>query len=454
MVDKRQKLKNDRLGNGLGDHLGLSWTCVYAKVVGEQEVVIDEADRQILRDLALRVAERAADPLQTIKRKRWTRHNDLQETQPLLFCDPELAWYELIPSTTLRCQGNLARLWEFRLRKELYWADNIRDDRVITNEWTVQYVYETTTRGCETEIIGGGGGGAYRWDPPVKDYQMVDSLSFKQIRIDEEKTLALFDLAQSVFDGLLTVRLEGSYWWTLGLTSDLILLRGFEQVMLDMYDDPEGLHKLMAFLRDEKMAQLDFLEQNQLLSLNNRGDFVGTGGYGWTSDLPQPGFDGSTVRLKDLWGFAESQETVNVSPDFFKEYVFGYQKTLLERFGLTIYGCCEPLDLRWDAIQTLPRLRRVTVSPWSNPSVMAEKLGNRYVYCRKINPAYLAVTPIDEDNARRELRETFTAARAHGCPTEVMLRDVLTFDWHAGYPARWVQMAREEAGHVYGSDLE
>ena len=165
------------------------------------------------------------------------------------------------------------------------------------------------------------------------------------------------------------------------------------------------------FLRDENMAKLDFLEKNNLLSLNSLGDFVGTGGYGWTSELPAPGYDGSHVRLMDMWGYSESQETVSVSPGFFKEFIFPYQNSILERFGLNIYGCCEPLDRRWDVIRAIPRLRRVTVSPWSDPESMAEILSKNYVYCRKINPAYMATPVMEEEMARAELRNTFPCCK-------------------------------------------
>jgi hypothetical protein len=449
---QKQKLKDERLGNGLGlgDTNGLSWTCNSCKLVGEQALIINEADKKILRELAKAVSEIAARPEQDRKRKLWEKHNDLIETPPLIFCDPELAWYEIIPATLLQCHGSLARIWEFRLRKEIYWANTIKDDRVATSEFTIQYIFSETSRGMETHIIGGTGGGAYRWDPPISDYNEVDELKFKQIAIDYKKTDSLLELAQEVFNGILKVRLEGSYWWSFGMTLDLIFLRGFERVLMDMYDNPAGLHKLMSFLRNENMEKLDFLEKNNLLSLNSLGDFVGTGGYGWTSELPAPGYDGSHVRLKDMWGFAESQETVSVSSAFFKEFIFPYQNSILERFGMNIYGCCEPLERRWEVIRLIPRLRRVTVSPWSDPESMAEILGRNYVYCRKINPAYMAATVMEEDSARAEVSKTFRAAKKHGCPVEVMLRDVMTLSWNPENAINWTKIAREETARIYG----
>jgi hypothetical protein len=435
----------ERLGNGLGDTNGLSWSCNWPTILGAQDPVISVKERTILQELAKRVAELAALPEQEQKKQRWLKHNALGETRPLIFADPENAWYELIPAAELASEGNLARLWEFRLRKEVYWAEKIRDDRVVEAAFPVHRVYGESGRGLEARIIGGDDGGAYRWEAPFTDYRDMERLQFRHIRVDAEKTRRLCDLAAEVLGDILPVRLEGAWWWSLGMTSDLILLRGFEQALYDMYDNPGGLHRLMAFLRDENLARLDFLEENGLLSLNNGGDFVGTGGYGWADELPAPGFDGKKVRARDLWGFCESQETVGVSPKLFDEFVFAYQLPILERFGLNIYGCCEPLDRRFDIIKRIPRLRKVTVSPWSDVEGMAEKLGGEYVYTRKVNPAEIAGPSIDEEGIRKGLRDTLKATSRHKCHVEILMRDVLTLSGNPENIVRWTQIAREES---------
>ena len=78
-----------------------------------------------------------------------------------------------------------------------------------------------------------------------------------------------------------------------------------------------------------------------------------------------------------MWCLTESQETVGVSPEQFEEFVFQYQLPLQERFGLNCYGCCEPLQSRWHIVKKIPRLRRVSVSPWADQEMMAEMLEDR-----------------------------------------------------------------------------
>lgn len=440
-----QSAKHEKLGGGLGDANGLSWTISYIALVEKQEFVIDERDRELLRELAKKVAELAAKPLQQQKAQRWKDHHALKVTPPLIFCDPEDAWYELIPADELLCRGNLARIWEFKLRKEIYWAEKICDDRVVLPTFSVHYVWTKTKRGLDAKVIGGGDGCAYNWEAPLKDsYDAIEALKPARLQVDLMRTHMIEALAHDVFDGILEVKLEGVYWWSLGMTTDLVMLRSFENVLYDFYDHPDEIHRVMAFLRDENLEMLDFLERNHLLTLNNGGDFHGTGGYAWTDELPAAGFDGD-VRTGDMWGFCESQETSGVSPELFAEFIFPYQLDMLRRFGLNIYGCCEPLDARWDSIRSIPRLRKVTVSPWSNNEVMAEYLGKDYVFCKKVNPARIATAAIDEDAIRRELRTAVDAAKRYDCRVEILMRDVLTVACNPGNSVRWVQIAREEA---------
>jgi hypothetical protein len=79
-------------------------------------LVISPAERAILRDLAARVAELAARPIEKEKRELWYRHNALRSVRPLVFCDPENGSNEIITPESLLCQGELARHWEMILR--------------------------------------------------------------------------------------------------------------------------------------------------------------------------------------------------------------------------------------------------------------------------------------------------------------------------------------------------
>jgi hypothetical protein len=134
---------------------------------------------------------------------------------------------------------------------------------------------------------------------------------------------------------------------------------------------------------------------------------------------------------------------VGISPIMFAEFVLPYQLPLLERFGLVCYGCCEPLDKRWRYVQGIPRLRRVSVSPWSNLAKMAELLGDRYIYSMKPPPSDLALPSFDADRIRANLREAMRVTR--NCRVEVIMKDNHTIGGDPQRVRRWVQIAREEA---------
>jgi len=409
-----------------------------------EHITVTERDRSILKDLAGQVAELASRPIEEEKKELWTRLNDLEPVRPLVFCDPENGWNEIIPQDRILCTETLLRVWEMHLRKEIFWGTEMGDDKVIEPYFNVPYNYEDTGWGLSEKKIGGDKGGSYTWEPPIKDYETdFDKLRFPEIHVDYEGTNRVLDIAEDIFGGILEVRLRGVWWWTLGMTWDYITLRGLENFMLDMYDRPEWVHRTMKFLSDGFLRKLDYLEISGLLSLNTEGTYVGSGGFGWTEQLPQSDFNPKRVRTIDMWGFTESQETVGVSEEMFGEFIFPYQKPIQERFGLNCYGCCEPLDKRWDIVKTAPRLRRVSASPWADRERMAEYLKNDYIMSMKPSPTPLARASLDEDAIRKDLRRDLDVTR--GCVVEIIMKDNHTIGNNPDNVKRWCRIAREEA---------
>lgn len=400
------------------------------------------ADQQILRDLAGQVADLAKLPVETEKRRLWKAHNDLQPTRPLIFCDPEVGWGEIVRPDALRCQNPLARQVEEHLRKLIFWGTQMLDDRPIDPYLGIPPFTGRPFWGLAETRHGGENGGSYVWESPVKSEADLPKLHFPQIKVDFKSHRIFVKNLNTIFGDLLPVYAQYSWWWSLGMTETLAHLRGLEQMMYDMSDRPELIHRLMSLLRDGTLAMLDELEAKGLLSANYDTSYVGSGGFGLSDELPQADFAGS-VRTRDMWGFAESQETVGISPRMFEEFIFPYQLPVLERFGLNCYGCCEPLDKRWQVVRQFPRLRRVSVSPWASRAKMAEHLEDRYIFSFKPNPADLAMEYFDEGRIRAELRQDLAITR--GCRVEVIMKDVTTVRNDPQRAVRWVQIAREEA---------
>ncbi len=416
----------------------------------EGNLIISDSERVVLRNLARKVAKLAALPIEDEKKKRWTAHNNLNGIKPMVFIDPENGWNEIITQDKILCSNPLLRVWEMGLRKEIFWVEEMKDDRVIEPIFNVPYCYEDTGWGLTEQIHGDpGSGGSYAWDPPILDYEEdFNKLNLPEIKVNYEATNKVLETAKDLFNDILTVRLRGVWWWSLGMTLEFIRLRGLTNLMMDLYDYPGNVHRLMGFLRDGFLNKLDFLEQNCLLAPNTDGSYVGSGGFGWTNELHQPTFDPNKIRTMDMWGFAESQETIGVSPEMFGEFILPYQKVILDRFGLNCYGCCEPIDTRWDFVKTLPRLRRISVSAWADTAKMMELLGRNYILSVKPNPAHLARPVMAEEDVRIELQKILKSTE--GGVVELIMKDNHTLGNNPGNATHWVEIAREEIDRMYG----
>lgn len=411
--------------------------------------VFQKWEKALLQALAHDVAEIAASEENEAKAAKWQQLNDLKRTEPVVFADPENGWNEIIPASGLQCRDPLARLWEMYLKKLLYWANDIKDDKMIETYFDVPICYSTTGWGLEIKKEGGEGGGAYHIVPPIREYEEdFHRLKFPEIILDHDASARLFELAQDVFGSILQVRHKTTWWWTLGMTWDFINLRGLEEFMMDMLLEPEWVHDMMAFLTDGYLKRLDFLQENGLLSVNTEGAYIGSGGFGATSELPRPADITRPVTTMDMWGFCESQETVGVGPEMFAEFILPYQTRILDRFGLNCYGCCEPIDRRWQYVKQLPRLRRVSASPWSDKRMLAEQLGRDYVISVKPSPTPLASPVMNEAEVRSELRQILVDTK--GCAIDLIMKDNHTLGNNPRNITRWVEIAREEIDRIVG----
>ncbi|NQT89581.1 hypothetical protein HQ560_22620, partial [bacterium] len=401
----------------------------------------------VLRRLAARQAALALDPVNCERRDAWLRHDAGAGSRPLVlteFCgvrdaDPPL------PDSVLECEDRWARNIERGLRSTLYRFDGLRDDHVVEPWMHVRWQVDISDRGVAPVVHYSDADvtlGARRWDPPLKNLDAdFAKLHPRTATVDREATYAEKERLESVLGDILPVRIRGGFWWTLGLTWSAIDLIGLENLMLFMYDDPEGLHRLMGFLRDDARAFAAWCEAEGLLSLNNENDGMGSGSMGYTRDLPQS--DADPVLRRDLWALIESQETVGVGPELFEAFIFPYQLDLAGDFGKVYYGCCEPVHSRWRILRRIPGLSRVSVSPWCDEEFMAAEIGD-CVYSRKPNPALVSTGVFDETRIRADIRHTLDVAAGHRI--EIIMKDVHTLHNEPDRLARWVAIAREECG--------
>lgn len=409
---------------------------------------ISDRDTKILRTLAERYRAVCDSDLNRERMRLWYAHDAGEPERPMVLTETDGGIRLVLPDWQPACEGDLARHAEYQMVEAITHADTIRDDRVALPYIQLRWQVQTSGYGVEVKQERGtdshGGQTGYHWEAPIKDLETdFEKLSPRTFSVNREKTLADKAEFERVFDGLLDVRIRGNFWWTMGLTQTAIYLIGLEELMLYMYDEPEMLHRFMAFLRDDHLAFVEWCEKENLLTLNNESDYIGSGSFGFSRALPQPDWqEGDPVRAKDLWVLVESQETVGVGPEQFEEFIFPYQLSLAERFGRSYYGCCEPVHNRWHILKRIPNLKRLSISPWCDQEFMAREMGRDYAFCRKPNPTLVSTDDFNEESIRKDINETLTITGRHGCPTELVMKDVHTLNNQPQRLGRWVEIAR------------
>lgn len=404
---------------------------------------ISKKDKNTLRRLAEKVALIGEAPEQKELIDLWRQHNGLKKTRPMFLCFPENSWYELVLQSCLETSNSICRACEWYLRKVIYRWEHFHDDFVIEPVVKLPILYSATGWGLKGEIIPATKpGGAVKFVPAVKDPDDISKLKFSTVKTKEEETVKVFQIINDIIGDILQVRVERNVPVDISLVNVLtIQLRGMAQVLLDMYDRPEWLHQLMSFLCEGTQRILKNLEETGNLDLNNEDDYVGSGGLGYTDELPGEGFDGQHVRIRDLWGFAEAQPLSSVAPGMFEEFFLQYQIRLLRNFGLNCYACCEPMDTRYEIIKKIPRLRRVSVSPFADIRIAAQNLEDKYIFSWKPNPADLAAPSFHPQRIKQYIEETLEVA--DGCVLEIVMKDVHTVNYKPERLDSWMKIARE-----------
>ena len=403
-------------------------------------------DRNILRDLAKRVAEIGAAPVQQERIRLWKRHNALQPCRPMILVFPEGSWRELVPEATLRCEDPRARWLERQFRQGIHQHEHFDCDNVVQPVWHVGKAIRDTGWGLEEQRIAAPATlGAWHIDPVLHCAADLRKLRHPEILHDAHASQESLAQTQELFGDILDVRQQGRAHISYHLMAQYTKLRGLTEAMLDMYENPGLIHEFMSFVTEGHQRLMRQCVDLGLLDLNNNDTYHNSGGNGWSDALPGKAFDGVHIEPRHMWGSAESQELAQVGPEQHAEFALAYEKRLLAPFALTGYGCCEDLTRKLDLIfEYLPNIRRISISPWADVDACAAKLaGRRAIFSWKPNPAHLVGT-FHEAALRAYIRHTLEACRRHDCTLEMILKDTHTCENHPERFDRWSRIAREE----------
>ncbi|MDH7570165.1 MAG: hypothetical protein QHJ73_11335 [Armatimonadota bacterium] len=401
-------------------------------------------ERELVRDLARRYREIALDPVQEERRRLWRRQNSLKGDRPLIYVRA-FAWSEL-PDSRCECTDPFLRAFENHFRQLLFWH-SLHDDSIFEPWVTVTARHRVSGWGVAPTATRTQQRGSYKLDYPLKSLDDVEKLQPPRHEIDEEATARAVARTEELLGDILTVNVDRkpAWWlWSADLSTDLGKLRGIENFMLDMHDNPDGLHRLLKFMSEGVLRAHQQAEA--------AGDWGLCAHYNqampYSEELPDPAPNVNGVRRKQLWGYMAAQEFTLVSPAMHEEFLLRYQLPILKEFGLTAYGCCEDLTNKISMLRQIPNLRRIGVSPMANVARCAEQIGRDYVLSYRPSPTDMVGYGWNEERVRSILRRDLTACR--GCHVDITLKDVETVQCDRDRPRKWVEVTRSVIDEVYG----
>lgn len=422
--------------------MGKFWRGV--KMPVEHSMHIPTADRTEIRRLAARYAEIGNDPVQTATAQRWRDLNALRPGRPLVSILQE-PWHEFAEAVAPRSSDPWLQGIERRLRQAIWRWEHYPGDMVVEPVWYVSRAFHDSGYGlADNAKHSGQAQGAATYHGLFTRLEDVGQLRDPVITPNPEATAAEMARCQELFGDLLPVIERGVVHEWCAPWDRLVTWYGIDRLMEDVCERPELVHAAIGRFTDALLVRLDQLEAHGLLDVGNNWHGVGSGGYGVTDQLPTPADRPGRVTPQHQWGTSTGQIFTGMSPRMHEEFCLQYERRYLERFGLNCYGCCEPLDRKIALLETIPRLRRVSVSPWADRARMAAGLGARYVYSLKPNPTLVCAERFDEDLLRQDLRTSLAAAR--DCRVEIVFKDLHTLCGQPWRLERVHAIAMEEAG--------
>lgn len=399
-------------------------------------------DIAVLRDLALRYRDVCDDDSQCVKRDLWRRHNSLKMTRPPIYVraiprDDE-------PALQIsQCADPFWQHYEGWLRLMLCHAttgDDYTFDRWITVPAALILPPEGLWGLRINRIPSPERRGSWMFDPPIKALADSKRMVFPKHEIDETATAERHARVQAALGDILPVIVDRApAWrvWNADIANSLAYLRGLEQIMWDMADNPAWLHETLAFMRDgiiAAQAQAEAAGDWRLWNHENQA-------MPYAEELPDPSSDIEPVTRRRLWVFCAAQEYAGVSPHMHDEFLLQYQQPIIESFGLAAYGCCEDLSEKIDMLRQIKNLRRIAVSPRANLRRCAEQIGTDYVISWRPNPTETVSYGFDAEHIRRTTREALEIT--HGQHVDITLKDIETVEGEPWRLREWTKIVRE-----------
>ena len=414
---------------------------------------MNSRDILIIRELAKRVVELAQSDQHVKMRKRFCDTNDLKIVRPPVIIE-EIPWHEMNFDGSLDCvcEDEEMRKIEYFLRKSLFREKNFKCDNYLEPHWIVYKSFTNTGNGFEVDeeqcitdknnkIVSHRYHDIFKNESALEKYR--DPVIIPHPEEDEKNVAHMQEVLGDTMPVVL--RGHGLYYapW-----DRIARMRGMDTILIDMYDNPEYLHKIIALFTRSMSVEMDQMNKYnlydpRLLDLHCTPNSV-------TQPQGVKNVEGEYTN-NNIWFRTMAQMFSSISPAMHDEFDIQYSLPLAKRCAYTYYGCCEPLHDRINIIKQYPNLRKIGVSPWADVWKSAEAIEGNYVMSRKPNPANVARF-LDAEVIRKEICETLDACQKFACPVDITLKDISTVSYRPQNLIEWSKIVSDILDGYYGKE--
>jgi len=408
---------------------------------------ISNKDKKILKKLAIKKAEITELPVHEEKIRMWKDLNSLKEVRPLVWIN-EIPWHEMNVNDelTLKTGTEFSKFLETRLRRTIYQWEHMRVDMVVEPTIPCYLVVNDTGFGISEQVK------ISKTDeisdiysrefiPQIEKEEDIEKIKNPKVSFNKKATEDMFQSMLDIFDGILKVEKRGIPGFWFAPWDELVRWWEPEKVLADLILKPGLVHKTMERLTNAYLSGLNQYESLNLLSLNNCNYRIGSGGLSYTDEIPRSDYNSDKIKTSDLWGCAAAQIFSNVSPKMHEEFALQYELKWLKRFGLSYYGCCEPLDKKIEILRKIPNLRKISMSPWVNLELGASNIGKDYVFSYKPSPSIFIDNFWDPDSIKDNFIKNLKKIK--NCTVEIIMKDISTVNYKPERLWEWAKIAIE-----------
>lgn len=159
-----------------------------------------------LRDLAKKQLEYASRPVMREREALWYRHNDMQDSRPMVFIETDTFWNDIMPE--LKCSTALGREIESHILKEIASAELIDDDKVVPDFYEVEIHLEHQKFGVEQKKTYADDGLGYHIEPVLEILENdFEKLSPTRFGFDEPDFILKCNCIREVIGDVLPIKI-------------------------------------------------------------------------------------------------------------------------------------------------------------------------------------------------------------------------------------------------------